>query len=478
MSKDGKKRCERRSAKEKGSGKTRPRMAWADLLQQSLAWAVQEKIFEKLDRHGNTSWLAGQLVMLAILWVWSDQSTLTGAFREAKHLSLTMFAHVAVTSYQGFTGALSTWTPRLLSRLWAHLHTLMELSGGEHWRIGRWLGLAVDGSRASTPRTRSNEAAFSAKNYGGGRKAKTRVKWRNKNRRSKRLSEPVKPQIWLTLIWHMGLRMPWCWKTGPSTASERHHFLDLLKTLVFPENTLFCCDAGFVGYDLWKTILDQGHHLLIRVGGNVHLLRGLGWTRRYQNFVCLWPNAVARRGEPPLILRLLEFRGPRGIVYLVTSVLNEKDLTWQHAQAMYKLRWGIELQFRSFKQTFGRGKLRSRTADHALLELEWSLVGLWLIQLFAVKEQIKIASPPQHSSVASALAVVHDAMRWRETAVTDPRALARRFAAAVKDQYQRRSSKRARYLPNYKDEPFATKPHLITATAAQRKAYRALVTAS
>lgn len=477
MSKDGKQGRARKSARGERSSKARNEIVWADLLQRSLKWVVSDKIFEQLPRHGNTSWLASQLVVLAILWVWSDQSTLTGAFTKAKQLSLTMFGQVALNSYQGFTGALATWTSRFLPLLWARLHGLMEQVGGKHWRIGRWLALAVDGSRATTPRTRSNEAAFSAQNYGRGRKAKSRKKWRNKKRRSKRLSEPVKPQIWLTLIWHMGLKMPWCWKTGPSTASERHHFLDLLKSLVFPVNTLFCCDAGFVGYELWKAILDRGHHLLIRVGGNVRLLRGLGSTRRCRDLVYLWPNEVARRQEPPLVLRLLEFQGPRGKVYLVTSVLDEADFTLAQARQMYKLRWGIELQFRSFKQTFGRGKLRSRTADHALVELEWSLVGLWLVQLFAIKEQIRIASPPERSSVASALAVIHDSMRSGSSTVSDPRALARRFAAAVKDDYQRQRSKRARYQPNYKDKPSCTKPSLVAATAAQRKAYQALTTA-
>jgi hypothetical protein len=477
MAKDGKQRRAQKSANRKSLGKVHHEMVWADLLRRSLTWAVNEEIFEKLTRHGNTSWLASQLVMLAVLWVWSDQSTLTEAFVEAKQLSLTMFGQVALSSYQGFTGALATWTASLLPLLWSQLHLLMEQVGGEHWRIGGWLALAVDGSRASTPRTRSNEAAFSAPNYGRGRKAQSRKKWRNKNRRSKRLSEPVKPQIWLTLIWHMGLKMPWCWKTGPSTASERHHFIDLLQSLVFPENTLFCCDAGFVGYDLWKTILDRGQHLLIRVGGNVRLLRGLGSTRLRQDLVFLWPNEVARRQEPPIVLRLLEFQGPRGKVYLVTSVLDETGLTLGQSRQMYKLRWGIELQFRSLKQTFGRGKLRSRTAEHALAELEWSLVGLWLVQLFAVKEQIRIDSPPLQSSVALALAVIQDSMRSSHCVVSDRRALARRLATAVKDPYQRRGSKRARYQRNFKDKPCATKPKLVTATAAQKHAYQSLATA-
>lgn len=476
MSKDGRKARARESRKGQ-PGKAAVQTVWAELLRRSLAWVVSEDIFKHLARHGNTSWLASRLVVLAVLWVWSDQSTLTGAFVDAKQLSMTMYGQVALSSFQGFIAALTTWSPQLLPLLWTRLHGLMERVGGEHWRIGGWLPLAADGSRATTPRTRSNEAAFSARNYGGGRKAKSRKKWRNKRRRTKRLSEPVKPQIWLTLLWHMGLAMPWCWKTGPSTASERQHFLDLLQSLVFPVKTLFCCDAGFVGYDLWKAILDGGHHLLIRVGGNVRLLRGLGSTKRYQDLVYLWPNDAVRRGQPPIILRLIVLSGPRGKVYLVTSVLDAQELSLELAAQLYRRRWGIELQFRTLKQTFGRGKLRSRTPEHALVELEWSLVGLWMIQLFAVKEQIKIARPPQRSSVASALAIVRTAMRSGSSRVSDSRALARRFAAALKDDYHRATSKRARYRPNFKDKPSATQPQLLAATAAQKKAYQSLATA-
>ena len=48
----------------------------------------------------------------------------------------------------------------------------------------------------------------------------------------------------------------------------------------FPENTLFCGDAGFVGYDLWQSIIDKGHSFVIRVGGNVRLLTKLGYYAR------------------------------------------------------------------------------------------------------------------------------------------------------------------------------------------------------
>ena len=49
-------------------------------------------------------------------------------------------------------------------------------------------------------------------------------------------------------MWHMGLRLPWTWRLGPSNSSERDHVREMLKQEAFPENTLFCGDAGFIGY--------------------------------------------------------------------------------------------------------------------------------------------------------------------------------------------------------------------------------------
>jgi hypothetical protein len=447
-------------------------------LQRALRWIINEGIFSQLTLHGNITWTASQLVVLAVLWVWSDQATLTGAFAHAKHLALSMLGKVALTTYQGLANALVTWTAPLLPLIQQRLHGLMEQTGGEQWRIEGWLPLAVDGSRITTPRTQCNEASFSATHYGQGAKARSRRKWKNKKRRSKRLSERVKPQIWLTLLWHMGLWMPWSWKTGPSTSSERGHFLEMLTTLVFPEKTLFCGDAGFVGYELWKTIQDKGHHFLIRVGANVRLLKNLGHAREREGLVYLWPAAAARDAQPPLTLRLIVLQGPRGAVYLVTDVLSTKELSDRQAAKLYRLRWGVELQFRSYKQTFGRGKLLSRTPQRALVELDWSLLGLWMIQLLAVKEQLAMGSPPQRSSVALAVSVIQEAMHaWPED-VCNPHVLRHRLSAAVKDEYHRATSKRARYRPHFKDVPSAGKPKIVRATARQRKAYQALTIAA
>jgi hypothetical protein len=438
-----------------------------EMLRAAVAWAVNGRIFDDCQLHGNTKWRAADLIVLAVVWVWSGDATLTGAFGEAHRWSLKVLGRSAVGTYQGLIKALVTWTGEMLPRIWCHLQGLMREHGDKHWRVGLWLALAVDGSRVSVPRTKANEKAFCAPNFGKGQTARYRKK-KNKGLRAtkkdKEKMQPVKPQIWITLVWHMGLQMPWSWKSGASNSSERDHFRQMLQEQNFPENTLFCADAGFTGYDLWKTIIDGGHSFLIRVGANVTLLRKLGYVRERAGLVYFWPDKAARKQQPPLVLRLLHFKLGKCNIYLVTNVLSKKRLTDRQAIEVYQLRWGVELQFRTIKQTFGRRKLRSKTPDRALVELDWSLLGLWMIQLFAVKEQIEIGEVPDQCSVSLAIHVVRTTFqRWSERPDVNE-AFATRLQAAIKDDYQRKSSKQARYKPKYKDKPSAGKPIIVTAT--------------
>lgn len=438
-------------------------------LLRALTWTLDATSFASLTRHGNTTWAFSDLILQTLLWVWSGCSTLTGAFTHASDLCRSLLGRVALQSYQGFADALTTWTARVMTVLWQRLQQRMAAIAGEHWRIGQWLPLAVDGSRTTTPRTRANERALCPRRYGHGKKAQSRKKWKNKRRRTRKLTQPVHPQIWLTLLWHIGLRMPWAWKCGPSYASEREHFGELLETQEFPERTLFCGDAGFVGYNLWRAMIDRGHHFLIRVGGNVRLLRRLGTVKSRGEIVHFWPKAAAAKKQPPLTLRLLQFHTGRCTIFAVTSVLVEKDLTIDQAKQLYLSRWGVEVQFRSLKQTFGRSKLHSRTPERAYMELEWSLLGLWLIQLLAASEQIPNGIGPERSSVSVAVQVFRDAIgRYH------PRCLRTALRAAVKDSYLRRSQKKARYRPDFGDKPSAGKPRIVMANAVDRQKYRQL----
>lgn len=442
----------------------------------AVRWVVDAKIFDELKFHGNTSWKPVDLIVLTVVWAWSESRTLSGAFQEAHRWSLDVLSRAALTTYQGLMGALVGSTARLLPLLWQRMHALFEQHSGDHWRVGAWLPLAVDGSRIDAARTRANERAFCAANFGRSPNAAWRRRKRRRQgrperrRRRQRLAAPVKPQVWLTLVWHMGLRAPWSWRSGPSTASERDHLKEMLGEQEFPENTLFCGDAGFIGYELWKAAIDRGHQILIRVGANVTLLRKLGYYARERGgIVYCWPSAAARRRQPPLTLRLIRFRLGRTQACVVTSVLSARRLSERQAQRLYRLRWGVELQFRALKQTFGRRKLRSKRPDRALVELDWSLVGLTMIQLFALKEQIPLGEPPEQSSVGLAIRIVRETVdRWHETPASGE-TLSLRLRAAVLDEYQRASTKKARFRPDFKDKPAAQKPKLLNATRRHKQ---------
>lgn len=446
----------------------------ADQLKRAMDWCLTDSIFDDLKTHGNVKWNAKFLVVLAVLTAWGTQSRMTDSFAEAAKLSMTLYGNIAIKTYQGMMRALVAYTPELLPMVWLRIQTQIEKAAPEYFRIGQWLPLAVDGSRFTTPRTKSNEQAFGAKKYGKGKQAKSRAKWKNKKRRSKKLGAAVKPQIWLTLVWHMGSKLPWCWKSGPSNSSERNHLVEMIRRTVFPESTLFCGDAGFTGYDFWSAIIESGNHFLVRVGGNVNLLKNLGHCRSRDECVFLWPNAVARRRQPPIMLRLIEVKGDQGTMYLVTTVLSRRALSDSMFKRLYPLRWGIEIQFRSLKQTFGLGKLRSRNSAHALVELDWSIVALTIVQLLAVKEQRKLDVPPDNSSVSEALRAIRYAMRhWFEVVDRDE-TLRARLATATRDDYERGTKKAARFKPNFKDKPSEGRPIVKTATREQKRAYNAL----
>jgi len=473
------------TTKQKRSGKakpqpnqTRPKKVQVNFLRRAMEWALSDLMFAKMTKHGNVRWTGKFLVTLAILMCWSESKQLTAAFEKAASLSQRLFGVLAVTQYQSLMRALVTYGPQLLPRVWSRLQTLMQRVSPEHFRIGGWVPLAVDGSRFTTPRTLSNERAFSAKNFGKGKESRSRRSWKNKKKRSKKLCTPVKPQIWLTLVWHMGMKLPWCWKSGPSTSSERHHLIEMLKSFVFPEKTLFCCDAGFVGYELWTAIIKPGHSFLIRVGGNVRLIKNLGHARTGDGIVCLWPDAAARKKKTPIILRLIEIKNSKGSMFLVTNVLNKRELSDAAVKKLYPLRWGVELQFRATKQTFGRSKLRCRNSNHALVELDWSLVALTLVQLFAIRQQVKLDEPPGSMSVSLALNAVRHAMEnWNHLAEPSNN-MDKQLQEAVKDSYNRNTTKRARHQPSCKEKPSATKPIIKSATKKQRQNYTNLNLAS
>ena len=139
-------------------------------LQERLSHQRGLEIFAGLGLHGNTSWSPTALVSVALCWAWSESKNLTDAFDEAKR-QCAKLGITALSTYQGFMGALVTRTDSLMLVLWPVLHQRMQEIGGRYWRIDTWVPIAFDGSRSSAPRTESAEKALCAPNYGKGKTA-------------------------------------------------------------------------------------------------------------------------------------------------------------------------------------------------------------------------------------------------------------------------------------------------------------------
>jgi hypothetical protein len=274
----------------------------------------------------------------------------------------------------------------------------MEQIGRKYWRIDGWVPIAFDGSRTTAPRSAANEQAVCAKNFGKGktakyRKKKTKGMRRRKNEKQK--PQPQEPQTWITMMWHMGLRLPWTWRLGPSNSSERGHVMEMIEQGKYPKMTLFCGDAGFVGFPLWSTILRNGGHFLVRVGGNVSLLaENADFQLRKGGIVLYWPKAM-QSTERPLRLRLVKARIGKTKVYLLSSVLESKKLTISQMVNFYKMRWGIEVEYRGLKQTLDRAKLRCRNDKRLFVELDWSILAMAVVELLTLQEQLTKRSNEQ-----------------------------------------------------------------------------------
>ncbi len=438
-----------------------------------VEWLLRgEGIFASLVLHGNTKWTPTALICLALCWGWAESTNVTDAFvtalEQCRQLGLT-----PLSTYQGFMGALVTWTDPLMALLWPLLHQHMHQIGGNFWQIGEWVPIAFDGSRGSAPRSEANEKALCAANYGKGttakyRKKKTKGLRRRKNEKNK--PQPQEPQAWVTLLWHMGLRLPWMWRLGPSNSSERRHVTEMLQAGDFPKNTLFCGDAGFVGYPLWSQIVSQGYHFLVRVGANVSCLAGK------DGLVLCWPKTALHAGQPPLRLRLLNVKIGKTRMWILTSVVDRSKLTKAQVIRLYQLRWGIELEFRGLKQTLNRGKLRCRNDRRLLAELHWSLMAMAVAELFALKEQIsparskgRLSANPAKRSLANTMrALRHCLVHLRDVPGTG-QDLRTRLRHAVTDDYVRKSSKKAHYRPPNPDKKPLGRPKLSKITAQHRK---------
>ena len=142
---------------------------------------------------------------------------------------------------------------------------------------------------------------------------------------------------------------------------------------------------------------------------------------------------------------------------------------------IYGARWGIELFFRTFKQTFGCRKLRSRSAGNACLELDWSLLGLWCVCLLGQRELVESAEDPTWLSAAATIKAFQTTLReYRVRPESREESLWERLRIAVLDDYQRHGSKTSRNYPRKKKRRGIGAPKITRASKQQVNAAKEL----
>jgi hypothetical protein len=358
---------------------------------------------------------------------WSIQGQLTQRFHEGFELLSRMFyrRRRCGATYQGLTQATQRVGMAVFTDFWRCLRQTIPNRVGTAWTWFGWTVFAVDGSRVDAPRTKHNE-----KPLGKAGRDKTHPQW------------------WITRLIHLPTKMMWDWRQGPGNSSERAHLREMIPSL--PASSLLVADTGFGGFDLLWQLSGAKVMFLIRCGGNTTLLvedtRQRIERRGDCRFVYLWPKN--RRRHKPLCLRLIVLKRNGKRVYLLTNVLESPRLSRSMAGELYRARWGIEVEFRGFKQTLARRKVLARTPEVGAMELAANILALALLLLYAA---MIMGAGVTRLSLADALRAIRRAMERLRYGMSCS-ALGEQLMAGLRDEYERRSSKRARDWPHKKKD--------------------------
>jgi len=430
-------------------GKKNAQVDYSIQLRRAMAALLPRLGLRLLPDNNKERWTPRYLVITAILIACLGTDRLVDRFQAARTTLVRMYLtrRRPGESYQGFAGALRKAGDALLEELAWHLRVQVQEIAGDRWLIDGWLVFGCDGSRFDKTRTLANKQAF-----GSGGRSKSG------------------PQQFVTTLFHVGTGLPWCWRAGNASASERSHLLQMLEKL--PEEALLLLDAGYVGHSLLRAIMNSERSFILRVGANIELLTRLGWDYResWNGIVSLWPKHARERGAAPLTLRLVTIFDRKGRrMDLLTNVLAKSRLSDAAVSRMYRKRWGVEVLYRSIKQTMQLRKALSWSPESSEQELHWGMMGVWMLGLMALREQPQAAGEASECrwSAAETLRVIRRVIRG---SLGRGKPLSMRLSRAVLDGYCRHGPKRAREPVNKKREKPPGIPRQRRATRPEKRA--------
>ena len=210
--------------------------------------------FSSLSVRSDARWSGLFITLCSIVMAWREPTSLGCAFEYARTVLIGWFPkdRRPGETYTGFIEFSLNHGPAILEIVQCRLRELLKRVAirGRCWTVHGWVPIGGDGTRAPTPRTKRNLTGLG----GLGRDRKN-------------------PQAWLTPLIHLPTGLLWSFIVDRGDSSERGHIKTMLGLL--PKDSLFIADAGFVGYGLWRTMVESGQAFLIRAGSNVSLIKGL-----------------------------------------------------------------------------------------------------------------------------------------------------------------------------------------------------------
>lgn len=426
-----------------------------------VQWLFDEIVFTN-KLHMNCTWTFRSLAMTALFWAWSGERTMTERFSCAQRLCqhLQSSEKKETTSLQAFMEILHRHTDYLREILLQAFRLRMQ-GMTTRWRTHGYVLFGVDGTDVSVPRTQSNQTAFTTNG-----KSKRQKRKRIKDQTAHQKKQKECPRILMTTLFHISLGLPWAWRLGSKNHNERSQLISMLGEL--PENSLIVGDAGFTGFEFLRATLASGTELVVRVGSNVKLLKQLGRVREANGIVYVWPDWAMKKDHPPLKFRLIVLTGGKQPVYLITSVLDRKQLSDRQVANIYRMRWDIELYHRNLKQTMGHRKMLSRSPANALVELNWIVLGYTAMMLYSVDLMYQKRIDIQRISPVKIIRAFRQTARDYFHPSENEATLDHKIRLAVKDAYKRKNPKESRDYPRKRKHKSPGAPSILNANKYQK----------
>jgi hypothetical protein len=446
----------RRATRKKTPRRSRSLM---EILREFLTPALWKQAHEarrRSQRRRSPRWAVQPLVLMLLLMTWSKGDSQADRFECAKaycQVCLQKRRNPGKT-VQGFQKALARLPLVVLRTMAVGVRGVLSARVGERWLVEGFVPIGCDGSRVECPRTTELE-----------------------QRMGQAGKDKSAPTLWVTALVHLRWGVPWAWRFGKGTASEREHLERMLGLL--PRLALLVADAGYFGFRLSEQLVRKNVMFLLRMSSNVTLYtREQVRLKHYrEGEVYYWPSQKERKADSrPLHLRLIRIRAKhrRNDVWLLTNVMDKSRLSHALAGRMYRWRWQNEGCFRTYKHTLKKVKLVSRSVRlvHREAEGSWLALQLLLAQGVLVQQQRQATAPtPSEQEQEVKCSPRKILIAIREEIDGAPRRRPKyeeQLRRAEGERRQRTSAKTSRMWPRRKPHKAPRPPKLRKLSVAQK----------